>query len=338
MPFVTRIPFAFGFSKIKKKFVAPPGQQAYTTAGTYTWVAPAGVTLISVVVVGAGGGGTSNTKGGGGGALIYKNNISVTPGASYTVVVGSGGNASAGGNSSITVSGTSYSAGGGTLSAGGTMGANRDGGGDGGNPGVPSGPAPNYGGGGGAGGYSGNGGVGADDYQNTFPFYYAQNLTKNYSIVKLINLGVPGATTRDLIKDQLPKVLKEKPQYVTILIGINDLHNFINLKEFEENYNKIVSEIREKTGANITLFTIPYLGSNKIVFFPYNVVLDLKTREYNNSIKGICVTKNFKCIDLYKASVSDTFIKDSTNYSIDNFHPSSKGYKIFAEYQDVSSN
>ena len=34
-----------------------PGQQAYTSAGSYSWVAPAGVTSVSVVAVGGGGGG-----------------------------------------------------------------------------------------------------------------------------------------------------------------------------------------------------------------------------------------------------------------------------------------
>jgi len=62
------------------------GQQAYTTVGTYSWVAPAGVTKVSVVAIGGGGG-----TGGGGGGLGYKNNYSVTPGNSYTVVVGKGG-------------------------------------------------------------------------------------------------------------------------------------------------------------------------------------------------------------------------------------------------------
>jgi len=62
------------------------GSQSYTTAGTYSWIVPAGVTSISVVAVGAGG--TGYDSGGGGGGLGYKNNISVTPSNSYTVVVG----------------------------------------------------------------------------------------------------------------------------------------------------------------------------------------------------------------------------------------------------------
>ena len=34
--------------------VATPGQQEYTTPGTYTWVAPAGVTKVSIVAIGGG--------------------------------------------------------------------------------------------------------------------------------------------------------------------------------------------------------------------------------------------------------------------------------------------
>ena len=73
------------------------GQKEYTVAGTYSWTCPADVTSVSVVCVGGGGGssipgqtwtGTGAGDGGGGGGLGYKNNISVTPGQSYTVVVG----------------------------------------------------------------------------------------------------------------------------------------------------------------------------------------------------------------------------------------------------------
>ena len=75
------------------------GQSEYTTPGTYTWVCPAGVNDVHVVCIGGGGGGSASVSGsndvslgaGGGGGLGYKNNISVTPGQSYTVVVGWGG-------------------------------------------------------------------------------------------------------------------------------------------------------------------------------------------------------------------------------------------------------
>lgn len=75
-----------------------PGQQEFTTPGTYTWVCPANVFSVSVVAVGGGAGGTVGYNynglpcgGGGGGGLAWANEISVVPGNSYTVVVGAGG-------------------------------------------------------------------------------------------------------------------------------------------------------------------------------------------------------------------------------------------------------
>lgn len=143
------------------------GQQAYTTAGTYSWVAPSGVTSVSVVAVGGGGAGSASggaNKGGGGGGLGWKNNISVTPGNSYTVVVGSAGaegsfgDGTPGGNSHFINTSTVLGGGGqaNTSGVGGTYAG--DGGGNGGNGGIQPG---GYGsGGGGAGGYTGNGGNG----------------------------------------------------------------------------------------------------------------------------------------------------------------------------------
>ena len=146
---------------------APPtGQQAYTSAGTYTWTAPVGVTSVSVVAVGGGGCSYGGGAAGGGGGLGWKNSITVVPGQSYTVVVGGGGardSHSSGTDSYFISTGTvaGYAGGGAGLNLGGGGGSYvGDGGGSGGSGGSSSG---NYvGGGGGAGGYSGSGGSGTN--------------------------------------------------------------------------------------------------------------------------------------------------------------------------------
>lgn len=65
-----------------------PGSQAYTTVGTFTWVAPTGVTSVSAV--GISGASSKARPHRLGGTLSYINNSSTTPGTSYTVVVGNG--------------------------------------------------------------------------------------------------------------------------------------------------------------------------------------------------------------------------------------------------------
>ena len=157
----------------------------YTTPGTYTWVAPAGVTSVAVLTVGGGGGGSGGRRfgnyavAGGGGALAYRNAVAVTPGSSYTVVVGArgtagaagvgsggaGGNGGTGGQSKFCVGGTAQAAANGgaggaanncTFAAGGTVSVGT--GGAGGRNG--SWTATGSTGAGGAGGYSGAGGAG----------------------------------------------------------------------------------------------------------------------------------------------------------------------------------
>jgi len=98
-----------------------PGQQAFTSPGSYCWTAPSGVTQVSVVTVGAGGGGSN--YGASGGGLAYKNNISTSPGTSYSVVVGQGGiqyygtnSCSQGGSSYITLGSVTVKATGGISS------------------------------------------------------------------------------------------------------------------------------------------------------------------------------------------------------------------------------
>lgn len=67
----------------------------FNVAGTFSWVCPAGVYRVKATVTGAGGGGSraannqSGSSGGAGGTAIGQ--VSVTPGTSYSVVVGSGG-------------------------------------------------------------------------------------------------------------------------------------------------------------------------------------------------------------------------------------------------------
>jgi hypothetical protein len=130
--------------------VAPivQGQQVFTGNGTYSWVAPTGVTSVSVVAVG---GQTSGNNCPGGG-LGWKNNISVTPGNSYEVGVGQ----------SYFISQCIVAGRVGSSGIGGTY--TGDGGGNGGNRSCPG--AGSNGGGGGAGGYTGNGGNGGAQPSN----------------------------------------------------------------------------------------------------------------------------------------------------------------------------
>lgn len=134
--------------------VTPVGQTAYTTPGTYTWVCPSGV--YSVCAVGIGTPGYANNYSQWyAGALAYKNNISVTPGNSYTVLIKS--------LNTSEIWNFGYFIDSSTLKFGVSIDRIGDGGGDGGGPAAGGGG----GSGSGAGGYSGSGGTGSTDFNGT---------------------------------------------------------------------------------------------------------------------------------------------------------------------------
>jgi hypothetical protein len=132
------------------------GSLIFSSPGTYTWIAPSTVTSVSVLAVGPGGGNKTNYASGSGGGLGYKNNYSITPGNSYTIIVGT----QCVSNSSFVNASTLLAARGRTSGSTSTPGGVYvgDGGGQGGSVSTPT--APTYGGGGGAGGYAGSGGAG----------------------------------------------------------------------------------------------------------------------------------------------------------------------------------
>lgn len=70
-------------------------QEAATFTSSGTWTVPAGVSVIHVEVIGAGGNGAINGSGGGGGGGYASGDFTVTPGAAYTITVGTAGSTTA---------------------------------------------------------------------------------------------------------------------------------------------------------------------------------------------------------------------------------------------------
>jgi len=135
--------------------MAEIGQIVFTTAGTTSWVVPAGVTSICGVAVGPA---SRNTSSGGGG-LSWRNNIPVTPGETLTIQIGVNQASSVASTHTALYRGSTILmiAEGANGINGGRGGKNANiingGGGNGGNS-----NSTVYAGGGGAGGYTGDGG------------------------------------------------------------------------------------------------------------------------------------------------------------------------------------
>jgi lysophospholipase L1-like esterase len=85
-------------------------------------------------------------------------------------------------------------------------------------------------------------GIGADSYEESYPYLLAKDLSSNSNII-LKDFSLLGARTEDVIdKGLLEGVIEDKPDIVTLLIGVNDVRENISAKEFKGNYEYLVAE------------------------------------------------------------------------------------------------
>jgi lysophospholipase L1-like esterase len=170
-------------------------------------------------------------------------------------------------------------------------------------------------------------GVGASDFKKTYSYKVAENLGRQADIVTFINLSKPGVTTEQAMA-QATQASLEKADIITVHLGLSDLHNFVNPDDFKKSYEKVLSRLAT-TRARIYLINIPYLGSPKLVSFPFNFALDLKTQQLNEIIESIAKQNGLFYINLHSETL-DSLGQDE-NYSPDLIHPSEDEYLHWAQ-------
>lgn len=177
-------------------------------------------------------------------------------------------------------------------------------------------------------------GVGSSTIQDTFPYRYAEKLLEQYKEVKIVNIAQPGGMTTEVIENQISRAITQKPDYITLLIGTNDMHNKKTVTKFRKNYQYILDELLMKTDAHITVITVPYIGSPKVVYFPFNDVMNFRIRQFNTVISNVVNASpqrnRITFIDLYTKTYTE-FKKDGPHYASDLFHPSNAGYILWSK-------
>ncbi len=172
-------------------------------------------------------------------------------------------------------------------------------------------------------------GAGTSSAQDSLPYLLADRLAGRDKKVILQNYSVPGYKTADLINNLLSPAVQTKPQVITLLIGVNDIHNNVSADVFRHNYGEILERLTKETSAAVYAVNIPFIGADTMMLPPYQVYFDARTREFNAIIKELSVKYHIVYIDLYTPTVA-LFKQAGAHYSADLFHPSAAGYKIWA--------
>jgi lysophospholipase L1-like esterase len=78
-------------------------------------------------------------------------------------------------------------------------------------------------------------GIGATSSATSYVGQIDSRLRERYGYVELTNLGVGGATSADVIRDQLPRAIELQPQLVTLSVGPNDITQGMSFETYAQN-------------------------------------------------------------------------------------------------------
>jgi lysophospholipase L1-like esterase len=170
-------------------------------------------------------------------------------------------------------------------------------------------------------------GVGdSDKFGNHFGWGYhlAQSFTEP---LIYINASRPGAQSKEVLHEQLPKVLIHEPELVGVIVGGNDLlRNGFSPKVFEENLNQILREI-EELGATSMLLELH--DPTEIVPMPRLVARVCRRRV--NAVNQITrkMAHRYSSILLETRSLEAIYARDK--WHVDRMHPSRHGHQFIAD-------
>jgi lysophospholipase L1-like esterase len=127
----------------------------------------------------------------------------------------------------------------------------------------------------------------------------------------------------------LDKGVEKNPQLVTLGIGINDIGHGISVEQFAENYESILSTLKEQTQAQIVVTNIPDISSAPMLPSSLRSQYHEQIVTYNQRLEEIANRHGVTVFDIY--SVTTRELPSHPEYfSRDGFHPSDAGYELWA--------
>lgn len=146
---------------------------------------------------------------------------------------------------------------------------------------------------------------------------------------QLTNLCVSGATTADVLRDQLKQGVAMDPDLVTLGIGINDIGHGLTLEQFSTNYEEILSTLRQKTRSEIVVTNIPDISSAPRIPQMVRSEYQQQIVRFNERLEEIATRHGARVFDIY-AVTHKQLPAHPEYFSGDGFHPSDEGYELWA--------
>jgi lysophospholipase L1-like esterase len=155
--------------------------------------------------------------------------------------------------------------------------------------------------------------------------------------VRYINKGISGDNTVGLRNRWEDDVIRHQPNWLSLLIGINDLHSFlgdpnggVSVEVYREKYDSILATTREKTSAEILLLDPFYISNDTTGQGFRSVVLELLP-QYIAVVDEMAAkygTYHLKTQELFEKHLQ---FRDADTFCPEPVHPNHTGHLVMAK-------
>lgn len=171
---------------------------------------------------------------------------------------------------------------------------------------------------------------GADENES-WPLNLAKDMTAKKNPVSLVaNPSQTGWTTQNLIDRELPVFDRSDADAVTLLIGVNDWVQGVDIGTFTKNLQYILDHVESKlkNSKNILLITIPDFGVTP-AGKNYSGGRDISKgiASFNEVIKTEAAKRGLPLVDIFE--ITKKMGTDASLVAPDGLHPSAKEYAIW---------
>jgi acyl-CoA thioesterase-1 len=174
-------------------------------------------------------------------------------------------------------------------------------------------------------------GIGATSPDRNYVSGILARLRAVYPGARAMNLGVAGATSADVIADQLRRAVDLQPHLVTLSIGPNDLTGGVSVEQYEQNVETILGALSRETTAVVVVNLLPDLAvTPRFAASPSRDAVGRQTERFNRVLARKAKEFGVAIVDLHTQSRAEV-PRRPTLIAADGYHPSDEGYARWAE-------
>ena len=160
------------------------------------------------------------------------------------------------------------------------------------------------------------------------------DLEKYYDDLPVVNSGVNGNSTTDILNNMNERVYRYNPTKVFLLIGTNDITKDRSSNQIVNNISKIVKRIKKNRPSTkiyvISIYPVNNSDNSKIKKDMVKNRTNKQIKEINSKLKEKVKTLDVNYINMYDKLV-DKNDNLKLEYTTEGLHISDKGYDIITE-------